>query len=65
MKRYSVGDKSRAVCETCQDMVETTFLNRDVPFNDGTGVAQDILASVCDRCSEVVAIPAGSLPAIR
>jgi hypothetical protein len=65
MKLYSAGDKSKAICETCQDTVETTFLYRDVPFDDGTGKAKDILASVCDRCGEVVAIPAQSLPAIR
>lgn len=65
MKLYSAGDKSKAICETCQDMVETTFLYRDVPFDDGTGTVKDILASVCDRCDQVVAVPAQSLPAIR
>ncbi|MDD9724579.1 hypothetical protein PVV74_03830 [Roseovarius sp. SK2] len=65
MKLYSAGDKSKAICETCQDMVETTFLYRDVPFDDGTGKVKDILASVCGRCGDVVAIPAQSLPAIR
>jgi hypothetical protein len=65
MKLYSAGDKSRAICGSCQDIVETTFLYRDVPFDDGSGTVKDILASVCDRCSEVVAIPAQSLPAIR
>ena len=65
MKLYSAGDESKAICETCQAMVETTFLYRDVPFDDGTGKVKDILASVCDRCGEVVAIPAQSLPAIR
>ncbi|MBA96176.1 hypothetical protein [Sulfitobacter sp. M22] len=65
MKLYSAGDKSKAICQSCQDVVETTFLYRDVPFDDGTGVVKDILASVCDHCGEVVAIPAQSLPAIR
>jgi hypothetical protein len=65
MKLYSAGDKSKAICETCQELVETTFLYRDVPFDDGSGMVKDILASVCDRCGEVVAIPAQSLPAIR
>jgi hypothetical protein len=65
MKLYSAGDKSKAICESCQELVETTFLYRDVPFDDGSGEVKDILASVCDRCGEVVAIPAQSLPAIR
>ena len=65
MKLYSAGDKSKAICESCQELVETTFLYRDVPFDDGSGEVKDILASVCDRCGEVVAIPAQSLPSIR
>lgn len=65
MKLYSAGDKSKAICESCQELVETTFLYRDVPFDDGSGEVKDILASVCDRCGEVVTIPAQSLPAIR
>lgn len=65
MKLYSAGDTSRAICETCQDMVETTFVYLDVSFDDGSGMVKDILASVCDRCGEVVAIPAQSVPAIR
>lgn len=65
MKFYNAGDTSKAICQACQDMVGTTFLYRDVPFDDGFGTVKDILASVCDRCSEVVAIPAQSLPAIR
>jgi len=65
MKLYNAGDTSKAICETCQDLVETTFFYRDVPFDDGSGIVKDILASVCNSCGEVVAIPAQSMPAIR
>lgn len=65
MKLYTPGEKSRAICASCKKLVATTFMYRDVPFDDGEGVAKNILASVCDECSAVVAIPAQSTPAIR
>lgn len=65
MKLYNAGDKGRALCENCNMLVDTTFEYRNVPFDDGIGMAKDILAAVCDRCGEVVAIPAQSIPAIK
>lgn len=59
------GEKSKALCEDCGDIVSTTFAYRDVPFDDGSGVANDILAAVCDKCDRVVALPAQSVPAVR
>jgi hypothetical protein len=64
MKHWKEGEKGRAVCERCATVVVTTFKVRDVPFSDGSGVVKDILACVCDNCSEVVGIPAQSTPAI-
>lgn len=58
------GDKSRAICEHCASVVPTTFLRRNVPFSDGSGVASNVLVGVCDVCGRVVAIPAQSTPAI-
>ena len=64
-KLYSPGDKSRAICHHCAKLVGTSFLYRDVPFDDGTGVVKDILTAVCDVCDAVVAIPAQSTPSIK
>ncbi len=64
MEHYKLGDHSRAICETCNRLVDTTFAVRDVPFNDGVGVATNILVAVCNNCKEVVAIPAQSVAAI-
>lgn len=64
-KLYDEGEKSKAICEGCRQLVNTTFSRRDVPFSDGKGEAKNILAAVCDLCDEVVAIPAQSTPAIR
>lgn len=62
---YTVGDKSKAICENCKGVVPTTFAVRDVPFSDWSTVAESILVAVCDHCDDVVAIPAQSIPSIR
>lgn len=64
MQWYHPGDKSRAICESCQAMVTTTFGYHDIPFSDGNGLAKGILAATCDQCGAVVAVPAHSAPAI-
>lgn len=64
MKVYKAGDKSKAVCKDCGTLVSTTFAYRDVPFDDGKGEVKDVLASVCDQCDRVVALPAQSTPAV-
>jgi len=64
-KLFQEGDKSKAICSHCAELVGTTFVRRDVPFSDGKGSAKDILVAVCDVCHEVVATPAQSTPAIR
>lgn len=61
MTRYEPGDKSRAVCENCESVVDTTFAIRDVLFNDGVGLAKDVLVAVCDCCNDTVAIPSQSV----
>lgn len=65
MKIFKVGDKKKAVCETCQLLTHATFLLRDVPFSDGSGIVKNVLAGVCDSCNEVVLIPHQSTPAIK
>lgn len=65
MKLFQEGDKGKALCSHCKGLVETTYRRRDVPFNDGKGVASNILVGVCNTCDQVAAIPAQSTPAIR
>jgi len=65
MRFFRKGDKSKAVCEDCAELVSTTFDYRTVPFSDGKGEAKDILVAVCDQCDRVVATPPQSTPAIR
>ena len=65
MKLYEEGDRSRAVCHHCKQLVGTTFARRTVPFSDGHGEVKNILAGVCNICDHVVTVPAQSTPAIR
>lgn len=64
MKFFTKGDKSKAICERCRAMSSTVFAYCDVPFSDGSGVVKGILVGVCERCGDVVSIPAQSTPAI-
>lgn len=64
MKIHLEGDKGKALCHRCGDVVRTTFVRRDVPFSDGSGLARNILVGACDVCGDTVAIPAQSTPAI-
>lgn len=54
------GDKSKAVCWSCEALVTTTFALCDVPLSDGSGTVYGVLVAVCDLCGEVVAVPAQS-----
>ena len=65
MNIFKVGDKKQAVCETCQSLTDATFMLRDTPFSDGSGIVKNVLTGVCDSCNEVVLIPHQSIPAIK
>ncbi|WP_156516805.1 hypothetical protein [Paraburkholderia caribensis] len=62
---HAEGDKGKAICASCNAIVPTTFLRRDVPFSDKSGKVANLLVSVCDICGATVAIPAQSVPAIK
>ena len=65
MNFYNIGDTSRALCGKCKAVVPTTFYLRNVPLSDGSGVAKNVLVSVCDQCGEVCGIPQQSLPLVQ
>jgi len=64
MRIYHEGDRGKALCADCDQVVSTTYARRDVPFSDGRGLARNVLVGVCDRCGKTVAIPPQSTPAI-
>src|SRR5882672_8646022 len=63
MKIFVENEKGRAVCHR-DGVTTTTYLYRDVPFSDGSGVVKNILVGVCDKCADVIAVPPQSTPAI-
>lgn len=65
MDILTVGDSQKAACNACQAFVNVTFILRDVPFSDGSGVVKNVLAGVCERCDCVAVLPHQSVPAIQ
>ena len=65
MKLYKMGEKSKAICQFCNQMTATTFKERDVPLSSGKGMVPNVLAAICDTCDRVVSIPQQSVPRIQ
>lgn len=65
MKIYKEGDTGKALCETCEGLVDTIYQVRDLPLSDGSGEAKDVLAIVCSSCDTVCGIPHQSLPLVQ
>lgn len=65
MRLYLEGDRHKALCASCGAVRATTYRYRTVPFSDGDGRVEGILAAVCDHCDRVVQIPPQSTPEIR
>lgn len=61
---FKENEKSRAIC-SCKGLVTTTFLYRDVPFSDKSGIVKNILVGVCDECSSVVSVLPQTTPQIK
>ena len=64
MKIVKEGDTRNVLCHHCGKST-ATYLLRDVDFSDHGGTVKNILAAVCDRCQQVVAIPAQCTPRIK
>jgi hypothetical protein len=56
--------KGSAICYTCNSMVTTTCVSRDLPmFNKNGGVDRyclDIMVYVCDKCDNIISMPSFS-----
>lgn len=65
MKILKVGDKEKAICNTCQALATVTYQLRDVPFSDQSGVVKDVLVGVCDGCDTVAVLPYQSTPKVK
>lgn len=49
-----IGSKSKAICQSCVEIVTTTGVIWDVPLSDGSGVVEDCQCYACDKCGTVV-----------
>lgn len=58
---YQVGEKSKAICKRCQQLRDTTFVERDVSFGSASNGGTRVLVGVCDACDDVVSIPQQSI----
>lgn len=64
MKIVKEGDKRQVVCPSC-GLSNATYLLRDIDFSDGSGTVKNVLAGVCDVCSEIVSIPKQSTATVQ
>lgn len=64
MKKYNVGDKSKAICPEC-GLVDTTFQYRNLTLEQSKKTVSNILVGVCDSCDKTVSTPAQSTPMIH
>lgn len=66
MEFYKEGDKSKAVCEHCKEVVPTTFKVRLTKLKDGSATltVPDVLIAACDRCDRTVGVPQQSFAAV-
>lgn len=66
MEIFKEGDKSKAICEHCKKISETTFKVRTSQIQDGQKTLRvpDVLVAVCDTCDKVAAIPQQSFAAV-
>ncbi|SAL63903.1 hypothetical protein AWB74_03398 [Caballeronia arvi] len=60
---YRLGDKCKAYCPQCDELVSTTFEQRDL--DEPTIKAKDALVAVCDQCGSVVALTGSSGPSLE
>ena len=57
--------KETAACHTCEAFMCITYVHRDVPLNDDSGVIKDVLVGICDVCGSVCSLPSTSTPKVQ
>lgn len=65
MNFYNIGDRSRALCEACDRLVETVFDLQDIPLSDGSKVVKGVLVSSCVECGRHCGLPQQSLSLVQ
>jgi hypothetical protein len=65
MKIWKAGDRSRAICDTCEKVVETRFEYRTYSLDKPRIDVDDVLVGVCTTCDRVAAVPFQSSPKLN
>lgn len=65
MKIWKAGEKSRALCPSCERRMEVVFRRRDVTLSAPDVTATDVLVAVCVGCDGIALIPHQSAPKLR
>ncbi len=65
MKIWKDGDKSRALCPSCQRSTTVIFERRSVEQSKPAVTAEDVLVAVCQECDGIAMIPHQSMPKLR
>ena len=64
MRILQEGEKSKAICNTCEELRGITYLYKDFTLKNGTKVP-NVLQGICDKCGKAATIPAQSTPKIK
>jgi hypothetical protein len=64
-KFWRAGDRSRAICEHCDGVVETRFEYRTYPLSEPRIDVPDVLVAVCTVCDRIAAVPYQSSPRLN
>lgn len=64
-KFWKEGDRSRAICEHCKQIVETRFEYRTFSLEVPRIDVPDVLVAVCSVCDRIAAVPYQSSPRLN
>lgn len=65
IKIWRAGDRSRAICDHCESVVETRFDYRTYSLEKPKVDVPDVLVAVCTVCDRVAAVPFQSSPKLN
>jgi hypothetical protein len=65
MKIWKDGEKSRALCPSCERKTEVVFQRRDVTLSPPEVKTSDVLVAICVQCEGIALIPHQSTPKLR
>ena len=65
MHNYRKGAKNEALCAYCKKSVSSTLTNETLSICKGLEEVENVLVRVCDKCGNMITIPARSMLPIQ